>query len=363
MIIYWSMLGWIILWGGVFCMLQQQYRLKRPPMFFVVITYGYLTFWIGMRSGFADTGTYISIFNSMPDKLSLYFENYEFQDAKSVGYELLQVVFKQFISQDYHLWLMLIALISIICIVYVIYNESERFFLSSYFFITMLIFMWLLNGMRQFLAVSVLFASYKLIIKQRTWSYMILIILMSTIHFSCLLMIPVYFVVQLKPFKLNTVAIISVLILLCIFANPVISRLEILLEGTAYGGFSSQFSSDDGVNPIRVIVAFIPVIIAFWKRKKVFNDNNRFIEIAANMSLISAGLYMFGIFTSGIIIGRLPIYCEVYNIIFLPYVLKKGFEGRERIFMEISAVCGYLAYFYLQSGGWYYVSEFTGIIN
>ena len=110
-------------------------------------------------------------------------------------------------------------------------------------------------------------------------------------------------------------------------------------------------------------MAFIPVIIAFWKRKKVFNDNNRFIEIAANMSLISAGLYMFGIFTSGIIIGRLPIYCEVYNIIFLPYVLKKGFEGRERIFMEISAVCGYLAYFYLQSGGWYYVSEFTGIIN
>ena len=96
MIVYWSMLAWIIFWWVVYNLINQNCRWKKPPFAFVAITYGYITFWTGMRSGFADTGTYIAMFNSLPSKLSEYFNSIDLAETKSIGYEILQVAFKQF---------------------------------------------------------------------------------------------------------------------------------------------------------------------------------------------------------------------------------------------------------------------------
>ena len=81
------------------------------------------------------------------------------------------------------------------------------------------------------------------------------------------------------------------------------------------------------------------------------------------MSVICAGIYFLGIFTSGILVGRLPIYFELYNLILLPYLLKECFTKESSKIMFVLCTIGFLGFYYLQMKNSYYVSEFTGILS
>ena len=80
------------------------------------------------------------------------------------------------------------------------------------------------------------------------------------------------------------------------------------------------------------------------------------------MSLIVTGLYIISkIASSGILLGRLPIYFSMYNLILLPWLLKNIFEKKEKDLVYYIMVICYLMYFYYQinilSGGAIYISE------
>ena len=107
----------------------------------------------------------------------------------------------------------------------------------------------------------------------------------------------------------------------------------------------------------------VPPVIAFWGRKILERKENAFINICINMSVICAGIYFLGIFTSGILVGRLPIYFEIYNMILLPYLLKECFAEESSKIMFVLCTIGFLGFYYLQMKNSYYVSEFTGILS
>ena len=69
MIIYWSMILWVFLIYLVYSMTHkeeikltdyniQQGIQKKIPLVYAVLVFGYFIFWIGMRSGIADTFQY-----------------------------------------------------------------------------------------------------------------------------------------------------------------------------------------------------------------------------------------------------------------------------------------------------------------
>ncbi len=81
------------------------------------------------------------------------------------------------------------------------------------------------------------------------------------------------------------------------------------------------------------------------------------------MSVICVGIYFLGIFTSGVLVGRLPVYFELYNIILLPYLLKECFTKESSKIMFILCTVGFLGFYYLQTQNYYYISEFTGLLS
>lgn len=80
MIIYNSMIMWIVIlgiWNNLMIRSKQRRygSLARKgsyevPMYLAILTFAYIIFWVGMRSGVADTGTYIMGFNSCSTSLS-----------------------------------------------------------------------------------------------------------------------------------------------------------------------------------------------------------------------------------------------------------------------------------------------------
>ena len=73
------------------------------------------------------------------------------------GFKVLMIFFKTFISENYHAWLMFIAIVSGTCVAYIFWRYSQNYYYTLFLFITLLGFTWMMNGIRQFLA-TIIFA-------------------------------------------------------------------------------------------------------------------------------------------------------------------------------------------------------------
>ncbi|MGN1433962.1 MAG: EpsG family protein [Ruminococcus sp.] len=375
MIIYWSMILWVLLIYFVYSMghkeevmltdynIQQGIQ-KKIPLAYAIVVFGYFIFWIGMRKYVADTTVYINMFQSIPTNFSTAWNQINWE-GKNPGFDIFNIFFKCFISQDFQWWLITIAIISGVCIMVVLRKYSCDFFFSSFLFMTLLTFQWMINGMRQFICVAVLFLCCDWIKDGKFIRFLLAVLLMSTFHMTALLMIPIYFVARSKPWDKKIGLFIIGIILICIFAEPFFSGVDSALGNTAYAGATSQFEEDDGVNPLKFLFIAIPTVIAFWKRNtlKSYYETNAFLPVCINMSLIASALYFVGMFTSGILIGRLPIYAEVYDLILIPYLLNVCFSKTERSIIKPVYILVLILFFYLLSNGMGYHSDITGYIS
>ena len=73
---------------------------------------------------------------------------------------------------------------------------------------------WMMNGLRQFLAVSIIMAATPLMLKRKYVPLIGVILLAATVHSSALIMIPIIFIVQGKAWNKKTLLFIGVTIVL-----------------------------------------------------------------------------------------------------------------------------------------------------
>jgi transmembrane protein EpsG len=67
------------------------------------------------------------------------------------------------------------------------------------------------------------------------------------------------------------------------------------------------------------------------------------------MSILSTGFYAISIFTSGMYLGRIPIYFSLFNYILLPWEIKLIFEEDMQKTINLAAIVFYLAYYVYQT--------------
>ena len=372
MTVYWFMMAWVILFGILaqvsarkVCVgeyLGEEVYESRVHLFVAVVTFAVIVFFAGARSYVADTTAYIKMFNDYPlfqNAHDVIFDS----SAREPGFRLFSILIKTYISDNYTVWLSIIAVISGICVMVPLYKYSCNFGVSAFLFMASCQFTWMFNGMRQFLVAAIIFSCTGLILKNKTLLYIIIVCILSTIHKSAFILIPMYFIAQGEPWNKRTLLFIGFIVLAMLFTSKFTSLLTDVVEQTDYASSVNEFkTTDDGTSPIRILVESIPIIMAFFYRNKIKDKLTPIIKLSINMSLIASGLYIISkIASSGILLGRLPIYFSMYNLILLPWLLKNIFEKREKDLVYYIMVICYLMYFYYQinilSGGAIYISE------
>lgn len=369
--VYIFMLCWVIFFGAIsqltakqICIENDIYE-KRTNLFMALIIFSVIIFFAGLRSGVGDTYAYINMFDNFP--LMQDFQNYISQpNVKDKGFVFISTIIKTYISNDYSTWLFIIAFISGISVMYTLYKYSSNFGMSAFLFMATCGFTWLFNGMRQFLAVSILFACTELILKRKTILYIILVIVASRIHHSALIMIPVYFIVEEEPWSKRIWLFIGIVIMGIIFTNKFTSILNGVVEEMNYSLVVQDVQSDNGANIVRILVESIPIILAFIYRDKIREEATPIIKVSINMALMTSGFYLLSkILKSGVLIGRFPIYFSLYNLILLPWLINNIFEKSEKRLVNFIMVICYLVFFYYQMvvawGGLEYVSKILNI--
>ena len=294
----------------------------------------------------SDTYLYLYIYRTLPNTLTELFKNVQYYQNK--GFVVFEVLIRQVFGGSERAFRVALALIHAIPVIYVIRKYSENYILSIYLFLATGCHLgWMMNGVRQFMAVTIIFAATPWILEKKYVKAILVILLAATIHRTALVMIPVVFIIQGEAWNWKTVLFsVAISIATVVFAGNE-ELFDNFAESVGYSLEAAKAWGDDGANPIRVLVNAVPMILAWRYRKKIKSQNSRMLNICVNMSVITTGMYLVAMVTSGIMVGRMPIYTSLYNLILLPYILKCCFKGGMRQIVTLAAVVLYFIYFLL----------------
>lgn len=302
----------------------------------------------------SDTPYYVDCFKKMPASITGIPE-YMSSITKDRGFSLFSCLIKLIIGNHPRLYLFIIAALQGGALMYVFRKFSSNYLFSLFLFVASTDFIsWMNNGIRQFLAVALIFAATELMLKKRYIAMIAIILVASLFHGSALIMIPIMFIMQGKAWNIRTVLFILASLLVILSVDQFTDILEDVLTDTQYTNVVNDWESwdDDGTNILRVLVYSTPAILSFIFKRYIEAADDPIINMATNASIISAGIYVISSFTSGVFIGRLPIYVSLYSYILLPWEIKTIFSKRSQPLVFSGVIFCYLVFYLYALSSW-----------
>ncbi len=354
---YWWVLIWLILGGTVL-----EYYPKRQermgeqtverwnvlPAVLLVIPY---IVWAGWRHDcFGDTALYRKTFLEMSPDLGA-IPGILFGGGKDPGFDVFQILMRNLVGEQDALFFLTIGAFQMLVVALLFRRYSVDFRVSLYLFVMSTDYLsWTHNGIRQFLAVTIILAGFRWLLEKRYIPMILLILFASLFHGTALLMLPVIFLVQGRAWNLKTLMMLAATVVAIIFIDRFTPILENLLEDTNYNDIVTGeiWSVDDGTNILRVAVYSVPAVLSLVGLRYVRAAEDPLINVCVNCSIVTMALYGVAAVSSGIYIGRLPVYTSLLSYISLPWLMENMFtESSARLIRGIMYVA-YLAFFYYQ---------------
>lgn len=355
---YWMLLIWLLTVGLFLNVVipktlvtvegKSEYRWGKFSAFLLVLPY---IIWAGFRTdSFGDTPVYRMSFYSVADSLSS-LPSYAASQTKDAGYYVLSSLFKILISNSSVVFFLAIAAFQLFCIMKTYRKYSSDYWMSIFLFIVSTDYLsYMHNGMRQFIAVCGIFACLDWIIKKEYFKTIIVILLLSTIHQTALIMIPIIFIIQGKAFNKKTILLIFLTLIVLVGVNEFTSFLEDALKETQYNDIMTNeiMQNKTGTNILRVIVYSVPLLLSIVGKRYIDEANDSLINLCVNCSVITTALYAISAVTSGIYFGRLPIYTSLTGYILLPWLINRMFEKKSAVLVKFMMYGFYFLFFYYQ---------------
>lgn len=358
---YWWLLIWMFLAGvaGSFLSIERkeivqgymEMRWKWLPAIVLVIPY---VIWAGWRTDiFGDTAVYRRTFQGMPTGIYNLPSYLEIR-VKGRGFVVFEYLFKTFVSHSVPLFFLLVAAIQLFCLVRIFRKYSRNYWLSLFLFVASTDYLsWIHNGIRQFLAVSIIFTCIPLLAKKKYLLMCVVVLLAALIHSTALVFLPFVFVVSGRAWNARTIFFLLLVGLAICYLENVSDFIVNMMRDTVYEGNIDIYLKDDGTHFLRVLFYAIPTVMSLYFRAQIDRANDPMINICTNLSIISTGIYVFSFFTSGIVIGAVPIYFSLGNYILIPWLIDELFDYSSKRVMTLLFVLLYSMFFYYQCGpGW-----------
>lgn len=310
---------------------------------------------------YGDTGNYTYMFVNSPIIFKYNFS--KISDIKGDwGLSILNSIIKCFTNNE-QVYLIVIASITLIAFSIILYKYSRVQWLAFYIFVASGAYVNTFNGIRQYMVSAIAILAFTLIYKKKWIKYFALILLLSTIHASVIVFIPLYFIVNKKAWgKCTKLIILSAIIIYITF--PITGKfITSILEVTQYYKYADDLfdQANLGANFIRVMVASVPVLLSYFAREEIIN-NEKYANIITNMTALNFSFMLLA--NKNWIFARLNIYTEIFSIIALCWSLKYLFKGKEKRLLYYTCILCYTIFYFYQtyfSVGKLYVSYYLNL--
>lgn len=354
----------IVLWLAVMALFQRFVdveetisvhgkKKKRVTWWYAILVFVPLMwFTVNRDKAIGDTFVYIQSYKKSPKSFSLLFPYYQSLSKDRWYYFVEAFIHTLFASDNYKIFFFVVAAFQVFALIVLYRKYSGDYLLAAFIFVTCGDYIsWMLNGIRQFVAVCICLLTTSWMIDRKYIPSIIVILIASRFHGSALLMIPIFLICVGEPWNRRTILMLAIVLISIVFVSQFTTWLDAALDDTQYTNVVTDWQSwnDDGTNPIRVLIYSAPTILSLMGLHYIRETDDVVINFCTNMSIVTFGLYLISMVTSGIFIGRLPIYASLYsNGILLPWELNHIFNKDSSRYMKMAAIAGFLLLYIYQ---------------
>lgn len=311
-----------------------------------------LIVWAGARVSFGDTSAYRRAFNSAPsDFTSL--PTYMSANSEDWAFYLMMALLKCMGMRNSSSFFLIIATIQILLMLRTFRRFSSDYWLCFFLFVVSTdYYSWMFNGMRQFLAATIIFGFFDLLVERRYISFALVVVIAAQFHASALIVLPLMPIILGPPLNRKTLLLILGVALVMPFIDRFMPILNNVLSDTQYSTITTDevWTVDDGTNMLRVLVYSAPALIALFGYRYVRQSDDPVMHLCVNASLVTMAIYLISSVTSGIYIGRLPIYTTFQGYMALPWLIDQIFEKQTARLIKLIMIGCYAVFYYYQTG-------------
>lgn len=242
-------------------------------------------------------------------------------------------------------WLFLLTSLFVVGFMWAgIYQQSAYpwasiviFVLGEGYFISM-------NGVRQYMALAVVFWGFRFLRQPRFWKYALCVLAGALFHTTILVFLPLYFVVYLKQKWMPLAALAAVLV--ASLLNSQMKRVfDFVVSKTPYGGYlGGEFQLAKRFYPYRI--AIYACVLGCALLSYYFTENSKkpsfrfflYLEMLALFLALNRNIFP--------LTDRFCWYFEVVQILLIPAILAKipNKIARWAVFCALCGVLGWVAY-------------------
>lgn len=298
----------------------------------------------GLRTGYNDTTAYTFSYEAYTKS------NFDFSDVSwtfgdNFGFNVLSIVLKSlgFSTNGY---LMVFAIITYGVYIWFIHKYSTDFLMSMFLFIC-LIFTFPLAAIKQCVAVAFCLVAVDKAINKKWFWFIFWILIAESFHaYSFMyLIVPLLFFVPWQDKR--TVMWIVIFFFAGILLRPMLGTVLSITDALGEE-YTAESFNQDGVNPFRLLVCLVPLVMSFILRKQIndpYNEVNRAEGLCMNLAFLNGEIMFVALFGTANYFARLANYFYIFPVIALPRMFNMV-NPKWRTLMKICVVVCYFSFFY-----------------
>lgn len=298
----------------------------------------------GLRTEYNDTTAYTYSYENFV-KSNFDFSNISWTFGDNFGFDVFSIILKSlgFSTNGY---LMVFAIITYVIYIWFIHKYSTDFLMSMFLFIC-LIFTFPLAAIKQCVAVAFCLLAVDKAINKKWFWFVFWIFIAETFHaYSFMyLIVPLLFFVPWQDKR--TVMWIVIFLFAGILLRPMIGTVLSITDALGDEYTVEEFSGN-GVNPFRLLVCLVPLVLSFILRKQIndpYNEVNRAEGLCMNLAFLNGEIMFVALFGTANYFARLADYFYIFPVIALPRLFNMV-NPKWRTLMKICVVLCYLLFFY-----------------
>ena len=350
----------LLYWGCVFLMyLSQVYYpvktqlqghqsgkhhfMRKKSDIFVIIVIFWLSAFSFLRTSYNDTANYISTFNSA-QTVAEGIANGTFTDWTGNPWSMLYRSLMRELTDNYHIYFLIPAVLSSFAAVKLFKRYSVNPAFSLLIFFSLGTYIMYMAALKQCLAIFFLLLALPYALDKKYIRFYLLVFVAIFFHTHAFMFAIVPLLLE-KPWGKVTWALLGATIFAMLtydytlgaFMEYAQSIGALVDEGELFDGHS--------INVLRVLVYWIPALLALIFRRRLFTDSTREENLFVNMSIVSAFILTFGLVQAANLFARMAGYFEIATALALPWMVKKLFTKQSAQLVTILACILYFGYF------------------
>lgn len=326
---------------------RRHFMLRKADIFMIAVIV-WMTCFSFLRTSYNDTETYITHFMQSETAADFFVRDGLLDWTGNPLSELYRDVVRD-ATTNYHIYFFFPAFLSSFAVVKLFKRYSVNPAFSLLIFFSIGTYVMYIAALKQCFAMFFLLLALPYAIDRKYVRFYLLVFVAMLFHTHAFMfaIVPLLFG---KPWGKTSIGFL----LAAIFAMATYdATLGAFMEyAQSIGALVAEIEVFDNnpINILRVIVYWVPALLALAFRKRLFSNSTRTENLFVNMSMVSAFILMIGLVQAANLFARMAAYFEIATAISLPWMIKKLFTKRSAQFITICAVVLYFGYFLYEFG-------------